>query len=114
MTHHEPIARTGFLVSLASYLFFWLLDVAHPGFVARYFSVHIFLLGVILFGIWWAVVVEEYVDHHQIQFAFAVVFGILVSVLVWNIGSSFGVARGIVSLLALLVPVLVLRLVRYK
>lgn len=110
----EPIARTGFLVCLASYLFFWLLDLWHPGFVARYFSVHIFLLGVIVFGMWWASVVDRFVDHQRIQWSLSALFGILLSVIIWKLGTTFGVGRGIVSLMALFVPMLVLRLVKYK
>ena len=112
--NYEPIARTGFLTCLASYMFFWSLDLLRPGFVARYFSVHIFLLGVIIFGIWWASVVDRYVDHQRIQWSLSALFGIFLSVIVWKLGGAFGLGRGIVSLIALFVPMLVLRLVKYK
>ncbi|OGL64013.1 hypothetical protein A3C09_00530 [Candidatus Uhrbacteria bacterium RIFCSPHIGHO2_02_FULL_47_44] len=114
-THHQEIlARTGFFVSLASYGLFWLLDLIHPGFVARFFSVHLFLLGMIVFGIWWGSVVEEYTDRPKIQEATLVLVGILCAVLTWNLGEMFGGWRLIVSAVAFVVPLLVLRLLKYK
>ncbi|MCX6714646.1 MAG: hypothetical protein NTX72_02440 [Candidatus Uhrbacteria bacterium] len=110
----ERIARTGFFVSLVSYAVFWLLDLLRPGFVARFFSVHLFLLGVIVFGVWWGSVVEEYADRTRVQYAILALCGIVCAVLTWNLGMVFGGWRVIVSLVALVVPVMVLRLLKYK
>lgn len=59
MNHHvsklewaRAVARTGFWTGLASYLVFWAADLARPGFVSRYFSVHLFLLMTLAFGGW--------------------------------------------------------------
>lgn len=110
----EMIARTGFFVSLASYGVFWLLDLLRPGFVARFFSVHLFLLGVILFGVWWGSVVQEYKDRSRIQYAVLTLCGIFCAVLTWNLGAVFGGWRAIVSAVALIIPVMILRLLKYK
>jgi hypothetical protein len=108
------IACTGFFVSLLSYVFFWMVDLVRPGFVARFFSVHIFLLGVIVFGVWWGAVIEEYSDRPRIQQIMAMVFGFLFAIITWNLGSAFGGWRLIVSAVVFFVPLLVLRLIRYK
>ncbi len=110
----EQIARTGFLSCLASYGIFWLLDLMRPGFVARYFSVHIFLLGVIVFGIWWANVVSEYADHRRVQWIFAGIAGLFLSVITFQLGDAFGIGRVFLGAMAFFVPLLVLRLIRYK
>lgn len=108
------IARTGFMMSLASYVLFWGLDILRPGFVARFFSVHIFLIGVIVFGVWWGSVVEEYMDRPVLQHMLLFVCGVFAAVLTWNLGSVFGGWRVMISFISLMLPVLVLRLVKYK
>lgn len=114
-THEQSeIAQMGFFVSLTSYGLFWLIDLIHPGFVARFFSVHIFLLSTIVFGLWWGSVVEEYVDRPRAQQAILFACGLVCAVLIWNLGEMFGGWRVIVSAVALAIPLLVLRLVKYK
>lgn len=112
--HLEQIARTGFLVSLTSYIFFWILDLARPGFVARFFSVHIFLLGIIVFGIWWSHAVDAYTDHFGLQKIIAIVCSVFLTVLVWSLTDVFGFWRGVLSFLAFFIPLLVLRLIRFR
>lgn len=63
MSHHvsfsewsRRVARTGFWVSAVSYAVFWACDLARPGFVSRYFSVHVFLIAALAFGAWWTYV----------------------------------------------------------
>ena len=102
------------MVGLVSYILFWMLDLVRPGFVARFFSVHIFLLSAIIFGVWWGSVVEEYSDRPRVQHTLMFVCGILCAVLTWNLATAFGSWRVIVSLIALATPMLVLRLVKYK
>ena len=110
----EQIAQTGFLSCLSSYLIFWSLDLMRPGFVARYFSVHVFLLGVIIFGSWWANVVSEYADHRRVQWFFAGIVGLFLGVITFQRGDIFGIGRTFLSAIAFFVPLLVLRLIRYK
>lgn len=101
-------------MSLVSYLLFWMLDLVRPGFVARFFSVHIFLLGVIVFGVWWGTIVKEYADRPRVQQSIAFACGILCAVITWNLGTAFGGWRLIISVIAFAIPVLALRLMRYK
>lgn len=110
----EAIAETGFFTSLLSYVLFWTLDVFRPGFVARFFSVHVFLVGLIVFGVWWGAVVEEYTDRPRLQHAVLVLCGLCVGVLTWNLSSAFGSWRIIMSALAFLIPLLFFRLLKYK
>ena len=46
------IARTFFLTSFFSFVFFVLLEFLRPGFVSRFFSVHWFLGVAILSALW--------------------------------------------------------------
>ncbi len=110
----HTIAKTGFLVSLTSYLSFWLLDALRPGFVARYFSVHLFLLSTLLFAIWWVKTDAPFLDHPRFHVLVALCLGILLSVLVWNSGEGFGGLRILVTMVSFVIPLLVLRLVKYK
>ncbi|MBI4713963.1 hypothetical protein HY771_02150 [Candidatus Uhrbacteria bacterium] len=89
----EIISRTGFYVSIVSYAVFWILDAILPGFVARSFSVHIFLLSAIVFGIWWAISVKEYTQRPWLEILCALVLGILLSVLTWIFGEGFDMFR---------------------
>ncbi|MBI2475231.1 hypothetical protein HYV69_02270 [Candidatus Uhrbacteria bacterium] len=107
----STISHTGFYVSLISYVVFWILDILKPGFVARVFSVHIFLLSAIAFGIWWAIMVKEYTERPWFEMIIALVMGILLSVLVWIFGEGFGMFRFLVVIIAFFTPLLFLRLV---
>ena len=102
------ISRTGFYVSLISYVVFWVLDILKPGFVARTFSVHIFFLSAIVFGIWWAVVVKEYTERPWFEMLVALVLGILLSVLTWIFGEGLGMFRFLIVLTAFFTPLLFL------
>ncbi len=110
----ETIAKTGYLVSLTSYVGFWLLDALRPGFVARSLSVHLFLLSALCFGVWWVKTGDNGVDHPRGHVLLAIMLGILFSVVVWISGGGFGSLRILVSLVSLFIPLLVLRLVKYK
>lgn len=108
----EKIAKTGFYVSLISYVIFWLLDLLRSGFVARSFSVHLFLLAALVFGIWWAIVVKEYTERPWVQLAVALSLGILLSVITWNLGTGLGMWRLVVTVMVVGVPVVVWDVVR--
>jgi len=111
-TWQETISRTGFLTSAASYAAFWLADIMRPGFVARYFSVHLFLLAALAFGAWWAISVREYRDWPLMQYAIAIFFGLLLAALVWSTGTGFESYRLLAVAAAFLVPSVVVSLVR--
>ena len=108
----EAILRTGFLVSLTSYIVFWLADVVQPGFVSRYFSVHIFLLATVVFGILWSMVLEEYVARPLVHVVAAVAFGVLLAVLTWGLARDVDVYRIPLTILTFITPTILYSLIR--
>lgn len=108
----EAITRTGFLVSLVSYMVFWLFDVIQPGFVSRYFSVHIFLLASVTFGVLWSWTLEEYTSRPLLQVAMAILCGILLAVLTWGLAQDLGVYRVPLVLLTACTPMILYALIR--
>lgn len=64
MRHFLPtwtlhVVATAFQASAVSYLFFWAADAVRPGFVSRYFSVHVFGLLALVSGTLFAVYGED-------------------------------------------------------
>lgn len=108
----EAISRTGFLVSLISYLVFWMVDLLVPGFVSRYFSVHLFLLCAIVCGIVWSITLKEYEERAWLHQALAFLFGMLACVIVWKSGEDLGGYRFLVTAIALVIPSVILRLIK--
>lgn len=106
------IAKTGFYVSLISYLLFWLLDALRPGFVARSFSVHLFLLAALAFGFWWSITVKEYKDRPFLQLAVVFILGIILAVITWIAGDGLGGVRLLIALISLFVPFLFWNFIR--
>lgn len=111
-TWQERIAKTGFFTSAISYVAFWIVDAIRPGFVARYLSVHLFLLAAIVFGAWWTATVREYRDWPFVQYGVAVTFGIVLASIAWTLGAGFESYRLLAVLAALVTPATVLSLVR--
>jgi hypothetical protein len=107
----EDIAKTGFFVSVISYVMFWGVEVMRPGFVSRHFSVHIFFLIAIVFGSVWNDRMHDYQNHPVLQRIAVLLFGIVLFVLTWNLGEGLAASRIVVSLIAFLVPVVVLKLI---
>ena len=108
----ERIAKTGFYMSLFSYVAFWMMDILRPGFVSRSFSVHLFLLATVIFGIWWGMTVKDYTDRPWLQMLTTVAFGIILSVITWRFGEGFDALRPLMTLVAFFTPLLFWRLVR--
>ncbi len=111
-TWQEKISRTGFFTSVVSYVGFWILDAWRPGFVARYLSVHIFLLAAIVFGTWWSLTVQEYRDWPFFQYAVVFLLGILCAWITWQTGTGFESYRLLAVVGALFIPSIVLSLIR--
>lgn len=111
-TWQEKISRVGFFTSATAYVTFWLADLLRPGFVARYLSVHLFLLAAIVFGVWWMTSVKEYRDWPFFQYALAAVFGTVGAMLVWNLGAGFESYRLLAVAAAAVTPAVILSLVR--
>lgn len=111
-TWQERIAKTGFFTSAIAYVAFWVFDALRPGFVARYLSVHLFLLAAIIFGAWWAMTVRTYRDWPFMQYAAAAAFGIVLATVAWTLGAGFESYRLLAVLAALITPATVLATVR--
>ncbi len=108
----ERIARTGFLVSVGSYVLFWVFDLIEPGFVSRYFSVHIFLLSSIIFGLIWGVAVDEYTSRPWIESFVAFVLGVLLAVITWSVSDGLEGYRLVLVPIALITPSVIYVLIR--
>lgn len=108
----ERIAKTGYLTSVVSYGAFWLMDAARPGFVARFFSVHIFLLSAILFGVVWAKTAKATERSGWIWWAVAIPVGLGAAVLTWNLGEGLAEFRVLVTALASIIPLIALSVIR--
>ncbi len=107
----ETLARTAFFVSLISYIVFWLADLAVPGFVSRYFSVHLFLLASILFGMLWSHVLREYEERPWVHVCTATCLGAVGAILVWIASEGSGGYRVLMSAIALIAPFVILKLI---
>jgi hypothetical protein len=108
----EAISKTGFLVSLSAYLLFWLSDLIQPGFVSRYFSVHIFLLTALVSGLLWSHLVNEYTDRPLIQTITTLLIGIFLAVVAWLSSEGLGGYRFPVTLIAFFTPSMVYSLMK--
>ena len=108
----EAISRTGFLVSATSYILFWLLDLAKPGFVSRYFSVHAFLLAAIVFGIWWSAVVRDYMQRAWLESLIALALGLILSVITWSASDGLEGYRLLLATIAVFTPSVIYVLIR--
>lgn len=117
-SHHEKfpvsetLARTVFLTSLVSFVVFLFLDLLRPGFVAKTFSVHWFLLAAIVSGVWWAFVVKEKKEKKKLQLLVALFFGLIGLFVVWQFRADLSDFLVLVLPLAFLTPFLVIYLLR--
>ena len=100
------IARTGYVVSVGSYLFFLTLDWLRPGFVSDYLSAHLFLGAAFIFGILWARKATTPGGGRLLTVCFLLPLGLLLAVFAWKEGRPFGDLRLLVSLIAFVVPFL--------
>ena len=137
----EPVARTGFFMSLISYVVFLFLDFVRPGFVSRAFSVHLFLAATLLFGAWWSSLYPTIplrplspFRHFLVatlifavwwsrfnpqgrskpfrQSLLAAIFAILAGVLTWNLTASLDDLRGLFFVIVFLGVINLFRLVK--
>lgn len=109
-TEFVPAIKTGFYVSILSYAFFAFADYLRPGFVSNIFSVHLFLLAGLVFGILWMVVDEEDVQQSSDAMLFILknfvhlLLGATLAFILWKEGGAFGDFRILISLLGFLLP----------
>ena len=104
------ITRTGYIVSCISYVVFMALDWLRPGFVSNFLSPHLFLLSAIIFGILWAhrsnLQSPNSITNFQSLFHIFLL-GFLFAIFAWTEGRPFGDLRVLVTLVAFVVPFLV-------
>lgn len=108
----ERIAKTGFIVSVFSYLVYFLADVIKPGFVSNYMSVHWWLLTAIVFAIIWSVTLKKTHDHPNIQFMVAGLLGIITAMIAWKTGADLAEFRILVTIIGAILPMTVLAVLR--
>ena len=106
------IAQTGFCTSIFTYALLLISNAIRPGFVARYFSPHIFLLAAIVFGIWWAANVKEYKEKRFLNWLISLSLAILLSVITWNFGEGFREYRIIMVIIAFVTPFVVQKILK--
>lgn len=101
----KSIAKTLFYTSLISYLVFGLAEYIRPGFVSYHFSLHWFVLPMIIGAILWS---DEKAKAGHVDKVFRVVVKILLNLLLfiifWIQGKVFGDFRFIIALCALATP----------
>lgn len=84
-----------------------------PGFVSDVFSVHLFLIPTIIFGVWLAVVdqaSEGKVFGKIIKHVFALLIGLVLFVIFWKEGEVFGDFRLVLAVAAFILPLVAIGL----
>ena len=100
----ELLTRTGFLTCLISYILFWVTDFLIPGFVSRYFSVHVFLLIALVCGLLWSHVIETYTQHPQLRRFIVFSLGLLLALLTWKLTPGLGFERFFLVMVVFFTP----------
>lgn len=113
MINHQIIAKTGFYTSLVSYGVFWMAEWVRPGFVSFVFSLHVWLIPIFIFGMWWAYIWEGEKTRcvkSFVQKGTLVLLGIFLFIISWKVGEVLEGGRIFISLLVLVGPVIVFEL----
>jgi len=113
-TWQQTISKTGFFVSFFSYGIFFLVDLLRSGFVARFFSVHLFLIATIFFGIWWAMVLNKEKDRVIWQYIMMIFLGSILAIFTWKLGQGFAEMRLLITFLAIFIPLIILQIIRVQ
>ena len=110
MTPRARFTRTAFFTSLLSLAIFALAEWMRPGFVSRSFSFNWLIVAMVVFGLWWMNEDPKPSSNRFFPWIFALLFALLAVMLVWNLGAGFGSMRLLLSLIAALVPFVLVRL----
>ena len=108
----SSLAKTGFFVSLISYITFFLADLLRPGFVSRSFSVHLLLIVTVAFAAWWMIILGKEKDRIFWQYLAMIPLGLALAVLTWKSGQGFGQMRLLITVLAVIIPLITLQIAR--
>lgn len=102
----NKIINTAFVTSLVSYLFFLLCEYLRPGFVSFVFSVHLFLIPIIIFGYLLARNECEHAKDKLITTIASVAIGLILMIVIWREGEVFGDMRVFMTIIGLFLPYL--------
>lgn len=103
------ILRTVFLTSVFAYMGFAYLEYVEPGVVSDVMSVHLWLVPIVVSGVWWAIV-EEKVKSEKGKVGTvpgaiaAMLVGLVFGGIMWHNGGMFGDFRLLLALGAAALP----------
>ncbi len=107
------ILRTIFLTSVFGYMGFAYLDTQEPGLISDVMSVHLWLLPIVVSGVWWAIVEEKVKSEKEkasshisssLHLFISLTIGLVFGGLVWHNGDMFGDFRLLLALGAAALP----------
>lgn len=105
----KEIMKTGFLTAFISYIVFLLAEFLRPGFVSFIFSVHWFLLAMLIFGalttFWPRASRFKPADLRLRPVLLALAVGLILGIMVWRSGAAFGDWRIFVTLAVAVAPI---------
>jgi|GEM_PF-1576158 len=106
------IAKTGFYSSFIGYLIFILAEYARHGFVSFIFSPHLFLIAILVFGLWWGLEGNYQTNKFSGLFSWLglLLASLILFIIVWKEGEVFGDSRVIAALIAFCLPAIVYKL----
>lgn len=108
------LLRTIFLTSVFSYVGFAFIDYVEPGVVSDVMSVHLWLLPIIVSGIFWALRaknVESPSRGYEGPLA-AFLLGLVLGIVFWHNGNMFGDFRLLLALSTAALPMIALRAIK--
>lgn len=113
----RQIVKTAFCTSVITYVTLFLSDYIRPGFVSYIFSVHLVLIPVILFGVWWAFLEtgEQEPEPKSRLWRYGIMalsLGLLLAVIFWREGHAFGDFRLVLAAVGFFAPLIILSLLR--
>jgi hypothetical protein len=96
------IAKTLFYTSITSYVIFAFAEYIRPGFVSYHFSLHWFLLPLLIGAFFWKEEIGK--SNRLIATILRIVISATVFAIVWSEGAVFGDLRLVVALCAFALP----------
>lgn len=103
-TWQPMVARVGLYSSLVSYVVFWVAELWRPGMVSRSFSVHLFLVAVLLFGAWVISLKQDECKRGFVAFVVTLFLSVACLMLTWICGEGFAEYRLLAAFFAFFLP----------
>ncbi len=109
----RTVLRTGYFTSVGSYFAFLLLEWLKPGFVSNVFSPHLFLAVAIALGILWGWKKEWRNEKYELGIQVtAWLLGFVFAWVAWTIGRPLEEFRVLITLVAVVTPFLICRIIQ--